>query len=335
MKPTRIALVGAGRIAHVHADAYLAMPDAQIVAVADTDLARAEGLAKRAGAKASVSYEDVVRDPDVDAVDICTPTATHKEIVLAALKAGKHVCCQKPFALSIDDCDEMIAAAKAADRILLVPYMSRHAPLTAKVKQLIDDGVIGDPISAHYHMLCPPYVALTPWFHDESMSGGILVDTLTHGVDMLNWYFGPVARVGAFRTSSGHRPPNSELVFANDNVAMIAQYNRGTVATLRTSWATTPTYPMLMLDIVGTKGTIKLDSPSAAVSYQRLELFGTDGTQVWENAGRGHAEKQRYFVDVVSGREKHRLSTPVDARSALAVTLAGWKAAKTGTIVAL
>ena len=331
--PTRIALIGAGRIAHVHADAYLAIKDAQIVAVADPDAERAARLAARAGADAVNDYRELLSRSDIDAVDICTPTSTHEEIAVAALQAGKHVSCQKPFALDEASCDRIIAVAKQSGRILIVPYMSRHAPLPVKAKELIESGAIGEPINAHYHMLCPPGVALTRWFHEEDKSGGVLVDTLTHGVDLFNWYFGDVARVGAFIASSGG--PDADVMTRDDNVAMIAHYKRGTVASLRVSWTAAQTFPMVLMDVLGTKGAIRLDTPSYAVSYQRLTLFGQDGTQEWESSGRGHHEKQQYFVDVVRGNVPLVLSNPDAARQAVRVTVAAWQAGRQNRIIEL
>lgn len=332
MKKTRIAIVGAGRIAHVHADAYLAMPDVAVVAVADPDGERAELLAKRANADVSKDYAELLSRDDIEAIDVCTPTVFHEEITIAALKAGKHVCCQKPFSLDLGSCDRMIAAAKDAGRILIVPYMSRHAPMTAKAKELLDAGAIGRPINAHYHMLCPKSVALTRWFHEEEMSGGILVDTLTHGVDLFNWYFGPASRVSAFVTSSGG-PRTQDVMEKDDNVAMVVEYASGVVATMRVSWTAAPTFPMVLFDILGTSGALKLDSPSSAVSYHRLVQYGQEGTNAWESNGRGHNEKQRYFVDVVQGKVPLTLSNPADAREALKVTLAGWRSAREGQVV--
>jgi predicted dehydrogenase len=95
MKKTRIAIVGAGRIAHVHTDAYLAMPDVAVVAVADPDGERAELLARRADADALKDYAALLSRDDIEAIDVCTPTVFHEEITIAALKAGKHVCCSR------------------------------------------------------------------------------------------------------------------------------------------------------------------------------------------------------------------------------------------------
>lgn len=327
-------MIGAGRIAHVHADAYLAMNDARIVAVADPDPERSERLASRAGADAVADYRELLRRDDIDAVDICTPTSTHEEIAVAALKAGKHVCCQKPFALNLESCDRIIAAAKEAKRVLVVPYMSRHAPMPLKAEELIRSGAIGTPVNAHYHMLCPPGVALTRWFHEEEKSGGVLVDTLTHGVDLFNWYFGSVARVASFIASSGGKD-TTDVMVKDDNVAMIAQYKSGTVATFRVSWTAAPTFPMVQFDVLGTKGALRLETPGYAGSYQRLTHYGQDSTQQWESAGRGHNEKQRYFVDVVRGKVPLERSNPESGREALSVTLAAWQAGRQNRVIDL
>lgn len=186
-KTLRAALVGTGAVAHAHARAVAAYPRAELVAVADLSREKAEGFARTYGIAAA--YDDLdgmlaAEHPDV--VLICTPPAPHREQSLAAFAAGAHVIVEKPPAPSLDELDEMRAAADAADRRLAVVFQQRTGTAAAHVRQLLQSGALGRPLVA---------VCQTLWFRDadyfavpwrgrwETEGGGT---TLGHGIHQLD-----------------------------------------------------------------------------------------------------------------------------------------------------
>lgn len=270
---------------------------------------------------------------DVDAIDVCTPTTSHEAIVTAALSQGRHVMCQKPFALDLGACDRMIAAAESSDRVLVVPHMHRHTALTTRVRDILGAGILGVPLNAHYQMICPYSTVANPWFHDLSESGGPLVDTLIHGFDLFNWYFGLPVELTAHAVSlTGTNGSSGNL--PAENAAVLVRYAQ-TVASLRVSWTAPQTHPLLALEIIGERGALRLETPSNAVLYQKLTVRTDTTEEVMESASRGHIEKAQYFVDAVNSSPRPEISGPRQARDALRVALAALQSSREGHSVRL
>lgn len=192
-----IGIIGAGRIADLHAPGYLEHPEAQIVAVADNY----DGLAqKRAeewrSPKAYTDYRRLLHDDSVDAVEILTPHSSHLEMMLAAIDAGKHVSVQKPMAISLAECDRIVDAADRTDRIVRVFENFRYYAPLAEAKRMLDDGVIGAPLSLRMKTIMGPASEgwqvserTKAWRFDDEVSGGGRV-TLDYG-----WHIFAMARI--------------------------------------------------------------------------------------------------------------------------------------------
>ena len=148
MSDLRVGIIGGGRITALHALAYQGYPKAEVYAVCDID----EGTGRRhadewGAARYYQDYGELLADPKIDAVEIITPHHLHAKMTVAALDAGKHVSVQKPMALEVSECDEMIDASRRTGRNLRVFENFQHYPPIAKAKELLDSGAIGDPIS--------------------------------------------------------------------------------------------------------------------------------------------------------------------------------------------
>lgn len=183
----RCVLVGTGAVANLHARAVAAHPRAELVAVADISADRAAGFAEQYGIPASYGdYDDMLAAEHPDVVLICTPPAPHRAQALAAFAAGAHVIVEKPPAPSLDELDDMRAAATAAGRQLAVVFQQRTGTAAAHVRDLLRGGALGRPLVA---------VCQTLWFRDadyfavpwrgrwETEGGGT---TLGHGIHQLD-----------------------------------------------------------------------------------------------------------------------------------------------------
>ena len=138
----KVGIIGCGKIAQVrHIPEYAANPDAEVYGFYDINLARAEELAQKYGGKAYASYEELLADPEIAAVSVCAANHAHAEISIAALKAGKHVLCEKPMAVTLEECEAMVAAAKESGKYLMIGQNQRLAKAHAKAKELIEQGV--------------------------------------------------------------------------------------------------------------------------------------------------------------------------------------------------
>lgn len=185
----RVALIGAGAIAMAHAQAYRAA-GGLVVVVASRSLASAQHLAASIGtARATTAIEEVLQDPTVDAVDICTPTDSHAAITVAAARAAKHVHVEKPMALSLEDADAMIAACRDAGVRLMVGHTARYIGSNRALRAAVIAGDVGHP----FHLeLVWDHGNVWPggwrgWQFDRARSGGHLVHNGTHAFDLACW----------------------------------------------------------------------------------------------------------------------------------------------------
>jgi xylose dehydrogenase (NAD/NADP) len=171
----------------------------EIVAVGSRDKARAEAYAAAKGlARAYGSYEELLADPDIQFIYNPLPNDLHTEWTIKALQAGKHVLCEKPFALSLPDVDAMFAAARATGRVVAEAFMYRHHPKILKLKELVDDGSIGEPIllrASHSFRLDREHDIR--W--DPARGGGSLWDVGCYPVSLALYLFGAPQRVQAWQ----------------------------------------------------------------------------------------------------------------------------------------
>jgi predicted dehydrogenase len=159
-----------------------------IVAICDNDsakLARAEKLLP--GVKTVSDYKNVLKDDSVEAVIIAAPQFQHKEIAISAFELGKHVYCEKPLALNIQECNEMIDASKKAEKVFLVGQQMRYHSHLNKMISLIKNGEIGQPVMAWLREFRNPFPETMRWVFDKEQSGGMLMDKSCHHFDVLHW----------------------------------------------------------------------------------------------------------------------------------------------------
>lgn len=194
----RIGIVGLGYtvgISNQHAIAWKLIPGARIAAVYDVKTERGEEFVKRHqldGAAVCQSYEELL--DQVDAVCICTPNVTHVDLAVTALKAGKHVLCEKPFALREEDCQEALNYAQLSGKVCMIGLCYRYIPAFRYMKQLIQDGALGEVFWGR-QVMCSDRMAnpgvLCEWRMQKALSGtGVIGDLGSHMLDMTEWLLG-------------------------------------------------------------------------------------------------------------------------------------------------
>lgn len=207
-EPLRVAFIGAGRIADLHALGYRDHPEATIHLVCDSDAGWASKRAEEWGAPRAVTdYREALADREIDAVEILTPHHLHCAMTVEALAAGKHVSVQKPMALNLEEAGRMVTAAEASDRVFRVFENFRYYPPYLRVREMIAAGEIGDPISMRVKVIGgdPKYGWNVPlkawaWRIDEGLSGGgpAIFDHGYHVFSLVRWLFGDVEEVFAW-----------------------------------------------------------------------------------------------------------------------------------------
>lgn len=184
-------VVGTGYMGATHLDCYLRNPDVAVLGIVDTDEKKGRSLAEKHSLNWYTDIESAFASHVVDFCDICLPSSMHKEAVVQSMAFGAHVLCEKPFAVSLEDMDEMLAAAETYGKRLMVAHVCRFMPQYAKTKELLDSGILGSPLS----LVCTresetPAWSWNNWLYDRNISGGTLLDLSVHDLDIANWLLG-------------------------------------------------------------------------------------------------------------------------------------------------
>ena len=223
-----VAVIGAGRAGRIHAGNFASrVPGACLVALADpSEQALAEASQVLAGVSTHLDPAEVIADTAVDAVVVATPTICHESIVVAAAKAGKHVLCEKPMAMSVEECERMIAATQVAGTKLQLGFMRRYDSNFIAAKQAIERGDIGDVVCLR-SLTHGPSIPKR-WQYDISKSNGPLAEVNSHDIDTLRWLTGSEFRE-VYAMAGNYRCPEAKADFPDfyDNVVMMASFENG------------------------------------------------------------------------------------------------------------
>ena len=280
----KVGIIGCGKIAQVrHIPEYAANPNAEVYGFYDINQARAEELAKKYGGKAYASYEELLADPEIEAVSVCAANHVHAEISIAALKAGKHVLCEKPMAVTLEECKAMVAAAEEAGKYLMIGQNQRLAKAHAKAKELIAQGAIGKVLTFRtiFGHGGPETWSIDPgsnvWFFDKSKAAmGAMADLGIHKTDMIQYVLGSkIVKTQAVLTTLDKKDATGSLIGVDDNAICIYQMENGVIGTMTASWTYYSAEDNTTV-IYGTKGELRLyDDPKYSV-----QQINADGTRI-------------------------------------------------------
>ena len=241
----RVGIIGCGKIAQVrHIPEYVANPNVELYGFYDINQARTEELAKKYGGKAFASYEELLADPEIEAVSVCAANHAHAEISIAALKAGKHVLCEKPMAVTLAECEAMVAAAEEAGKYLMIGQNQRLAKAHSKAKELIEQGAIGKVLTFRtiFGHGGPETWSIDPgsnvWFFDKTKAAmGAMADLGIHKTDMIQYVLGSkIVKTQAILTTLDKKDATGGLIGVDDNAICIYQMENGVIGTMTASW---------------------------------------------------------------------------------------------------
>ena len=287
MDKVRIGIIGTGYIGNVHGRIYSRDPRAEIAALYDIIPERAESTARTIGGKVCGSREELL--DNCDAVLVCAPNKTHREIATAAVEAGKHVFCEKPFSIGLDDARGLLETANGSKSVFQVGHNRRYAPVYAMLKQLIADD---KPHSAHIKMnrgeLKNPI-----WTGDVNVTGGFLYETTIHMFDMVRFQFGEVEELVAY--GSQHEYP--EL----DEFSVILKFKNGFHCTFASSSDASWHFPFERIEVFCHHRTIMteemerlLDSRGMDANFETVSFHMTEKEERW-----GYVQEDRAFIDAI------------------------------------
>src|SRR5215204_2338006 len=252
----RVGIVGVGFMGTTHAAGWAETP-AEIVGFTAETQNEAGSLSKQYQTKVYPSLEEML--PDVDVVDICSPTHLHYEMALKAAAVGKHVVCEKPLARTTRQAREIVLACQKAGVQLLVAHVVRFFPEYALAHAAVAEGQVGTPAVIRLHRgSYRPKKPAGNWFLDEVKSGGILMDLMIHDYDYARWVAGDVKSVSARRITESH--PDAPV----DYGLVILSHRSGALSHISGAWAYPPPTFRTRLEIAGDRGLIEFDSDGTA-----------------------------------------------------------------------
>ncbi|WP_273853307.1 Gfo/Idh/MocA family protein [Guptibacillus spartinae] len=341
MNEIKIGVIGCGSIAkHRHLPEYAANTQIKIVAVCDIVKTRADETAALYGAKAYESYEELLQNSEVDAVSVCTPNYLHAPISIAALKAGKHVLCEKPMATSRADAEEMIETASASGKKLMIAHNQRFVPSHAKAREILASGEIGKVYSFRTAFGHPGPEGWSvdgkeSWFFEKDKAFiGAMGDLGVHKTDLIRYLLNEeIVEVGSFVQTSA-----KEFATVDDNAVCILKSESGIIGTLAASWAYTAKEDNSTI-IYAEKAILRLEEDpvnSLVVQYQTGEVvkYELGGIQTNESGGQSSSQVIDHFVDSIL-RDKDVPVSGTEGMNSLQVVLAALESNETKKIINL
>jgi predicted dehydrogenase len=273
LNPTNIkfGIVGCGHIAQRHAVHIQKV--GKLVAVCDNLQEKANELSARYNVKAYTKIEELLNEHiDIDVMAVCTPNGLHASHSIMALKAGCHVLCEKPMALNVHDCNEMISAAESANKHLFIVKQNRFNPPVAAVKKCIEEGRLGKIFSVQLNCFWNrnnEYYQ-NSWKGTKELDGGVLFTQFSHFIDLLFWIVGDVKEVNAFTANYHHK---GIIEFEDTGVANLKFYS-GTIGSINYSINCFHKNMEGSLTIFGEKGTVKIGGQYLnEIEYQCIEGY--------------------------------------------------------------
>lgn len=267
-KSLNVGVVGLG-IGKSHAKGVNATEGACLYAVCDTDANRAGKLAKELGAvHVFTDYRQMIAEPDLDAVIIASPDQCHREMIVETLRAGKHILCEKPLALTREDCEAIVRAVEESNCKFMVGQVCRFTPGFLQAKQIIDSGAIGELtfVESEYAHDYSAIYAKGSWRSDPARNG--VVGGGCHAVDLLRWVAGDPEEVMAYGT---HKTFTDVTPYDDTHVA-IMKFPNGVIGKVFISISCKRDYTMRSV-FYGTKGTIIVDNTSTTMTVFKQDVF--------------------------------------------------------------
>lgn len=335
MERLHIGVISCSTMAQVHMQAILNNPNAELSMICDIDVERLHAAAKRFSVqKAVTDYHEILDNPDVDAVIIVTPDQTHREITLAALAAGKHVLCEKPMALTLDDCKAMIDAAAKATTKMMIGQICRYTPGFIAAKNLIDRGEIGELFFVETEYAHDYEKIDMPWRLDPLRHG--FLGGGCHAVDLARWIAGDPEEVFAY---ANHKMlpkyPTDDCTIA------VMKFPNNVIGKVFVSTGCKRGYTMRSV-FYGSKGTIITDNTSPFMTVFK-EGLSTEET-LFSEFPQAHVIPIQYpiavnnhnaageleeFIDCIINNKPIR-TTAVEGAKTVVASLAAIESSKTG-----
>lgn len=340
MKTVNIGVTGIGFMGVTHIKSYMKIPGARVAAICDAVRLPVDGDLSGIGGnigdgkplkldmkqvKAYSKFDEMLANPEIDLVDLCVPTPQHPQLAIAALRAGKHVICEKPLARTPAQCREIVAEAKKAKGFFMPAMVIRFWPEWAWLKKAIDEKTYGKVLAARFRRVSgPPGWSKASYFKGED-SGGALLDLHIHDTDFIQFCFGrprSVFSTGATRFSG-----------AIDHVVTSYQFESGVPVVAEGSWLMADSYGFKMEYTVNfERATAEYDSSRGADALRLFEE-GQKPRTIPGEAEDGYVHELRHIVESIQNGVPPNIVTAADGLSAVEICDAEERSVKSGAVV--
>jgi predicted dehydrogenase len=338
MDQVRVGIIGTGFIGGIHAEALHHVPNAEVVAVASQTPGKAAEFAQAHDIpNAYEDYRALLGRADIDAVTVGIPNYLHAQVVTDAANAGKHILCEKPFCVTVEQAQQMIDVTRSNHVKLVYGEMLCFAPKYVRAKKLVDEGALGDVFlvkQSEEH-----YGPHSPWFWDVNRSGGgVLLDMGCHSIEFARWVLGKplVKSVTATMGTFVHK----DKTRGEDHSVCLIEFENGTMGMAENSWAKTGGVDD-RCEIYGSQGNTCADllRGSALITHSNTgygyAVEKAETTKGWtftmfeEIWNYGFPQEMQHFVNVVLGEEEP-IETGEDGLEVLKIIYAAYQSAGEG-----
>jgi len=328
----KIGIAGMGYIGRIHYEASRMVPGIRVVAAASS---QAEHIRKSyPELQVTSSYQQLFRDDRLDAIIICVPTFLHETFASEAVANGRHVLCEKPFALDASSAARILAAAREAGVVFMVSQVLRFWPQYVRIRQLINEGTLGQVCAASAYRLAkyPPW---SEWFRDPQKSGGCLLDLQVHDLDFIFWILGRPRNIQSFGLQSSNG--------CWDHVHTILTYGDA-IASVESSYIMPGSWPLAAgIRVVGSAAAVEYTFRSAGDVATRTEsteqalLYCADGRV--EELAVDHEDmfvaQLRHFAECIENRATPMVCPCDESYDVMTLLSASQQSADTGKAVQL
>jgi len=353
---TSLGLIGAGMIANIHADAIKRV-GSKIVAVHDPRMSRAEEFGMKHNCEVLETVDSLLARDDIDGVIVAVPNNMHAELAIASLKAGKHVLLEKPMAMNLQQCDEIISARDKFGKVLQMGFVCRYSPAALRAKKIIESGELGEVLHVQATLLRQRGIpGLGGWFTTKAKSGGgCLIDIGVHLIDLVmclsskrspHRVYGKCTQMFTTETYAYDEmwatPVEDGTFDVEDRVRALLTDVSGTTFEFNVAWATHLPENILKDGIIieGTHGSLVVDLWADEITrgysdegVPKTETISIDLTEAWEDAFDG--EHRAFANAIASGKIDDGAGTCEDGRLVQSVVEAIYASDEVGIEIAV
>lgn len=331
-----VAIIGAGLQCRRRAPVVVESPETTLKVIASLHPEHARAMAGQFGCEAVDTWQEAVKRDDIDIVVVCTPPHVHAEISIAAMRAGKHVLCEKPLTRTLAESEELVRAVEETGRVFKCGFNHRHHPAIRDAKELVDEGEIGKPLFARCRYgICGRPGYEKEWRADpEQAAGGQFIEQGTHAIDLFRWFLGEISEVSCMTGVQYFKEQTLD-----DNGMAVFRTATGVLASLHASL--THWKNLFHFEVFGEDGYVIVEGLGTSYGTEKL-TFGkrdfsapfNDHVTEYRGGDVSWREEWREFLSAISGR-REPIGNARDGLEAMRIALAAYESEKTGRVIKL